>query len=75
MVHKKAGTLSILIGPLDGAYSNRHSCLYAQCHKALIHTKLELSICCKKLSRFPIKDELPFALGISRPSGTTKIGK
>ena len=42
---------------------------------ASIHTKLELSICRKKLSRFSIKDELPFTLGITRPSGTTKIEK
>lgn len=39
------------------------------------HTKPDCPSAVKKLSRFSLLDELPFALGISRPSGTTKIGK
>ena len=73
---KKAGTLSIKREPLDGAYTNRHSCLYARPPWMVSrHIKPESSIWCKKLSRFSLLDELPFTLGITPPSSTTKIRK
>lgn len=38
---KKAGILSIPQDPLDKGTAINKSCLYAQCPKTLIHTKLD----------------------------------
>ena len=70
---KKGRNLSILREPLDGASSNRLPAYMFGATNGVETYQTGTSICSKKLSRFSLKDELPFALGISLPSSTTKI--
>lgn len=46
---KKAGILSIPQDSLDKGTAINKSCLYAQCPKALIHTKLIVHLLFKKI--------------------------
>ena len=72
---KKSRNLSIKREPLDGASSNKHPAYMFGATNGVETFQNGLSICSKRMSRLSLKDELPFALGISRPSSSTKIGK
>ena len=72
--YKKGRNLSIKREPLDGAYSNRHPAYMHDTTNGVETYQTRLSICCKKLSRFSLLDELPFTPGIFPPGSTTKIG-
>ena len=63
VVHKKGRNLSIKREPLDGAYSNRHPAYMRDTTNGVETYQTGLSICCKKLSRFSLLDELPFCPG------------